>query len=306
MKSLSKREKLMLLVLGIVLIAYLYYSLFYSPIQKKIEASKVNINKYVQDINAAEANKKQFELQTSELENIKAKYEEAKTILPQMELNPEIVSNIQKFFQGSGVEVTSITIGTPQGLEEQEISSETKEGNKNNDSSSNSNSTAGNLDSQKVAGKLLTVPVTIALSGDSYEEVMKFISLFENDRRFVEITNIVITANRPVSQSIAENTVKPVIPEKQIESNEIEVIVVGEGEEYKEIPVTEAAENTAEPVKQETDKSQSEEDATNLEKAKPMIEVNITARYYYIDLNAGEKPNYDINNGSNGKKDLFK
>lgn len=313
MKTLSKREKVMLLILGIVLIAYLYYSLFYIPIQNKIEASKLNTNKYIQDINAAKLSKKQFELQTSELENIKAKYEEAKTILPQMEMNPEIVYNIQKFFQGSGVEVTSITIGAPEEFQNQVVNAETKGDNQNNSfSNSNSNSTNENPTIQKGTGKLLTVPVTIVLSGDNYEEVMKFISLFENDRRFVEITNIVITANRPIpqtvpqTQTVPQSTAKPTAVEKQADNNEIQVLVVGEGEEYKEIPAAGAAGNVTDAAKQETAAKQSKQSDINLEDSKPKIEVNISARYYYIDSNTNEQPSYDFKNGVNGKKDLFK
>lgn len=303
----------MLLTLGIVLIAYLYYSLFYIPIQNRIEVSKLNIDKYIQEINAVNAGKKQFELQTTELENIKAKYEEAKTILPQMEMNPEIVYNIQKFFQGSGVEVTSITIGTPEELQQQEANTEAKGDNQNNNvNSSNSNNTNENSTVQEISGKLLTVPVTIVLSGDSYEEVMKFISLFENDKRFVEITNIVITANRPAVQTTAtkttvpQNTAKPQSTEKQSEDNEIEVIVVGEGEEYKEIPATKDDGNIHDAAQQETDSSGSEQSSNNLKDTKPKIEANITARYYYININTDEQPNYDFKSEASGKKDLFR
>lgn len=313
MKTLSKREKGMLVILGIVIVSYLYYSLFYSPIQSRIEASKSNMNKYIQEINDAKANKKQLQLRTNELQNIKTKYEEAKTILPQMEMNPEIVYNIQKLSQGSGVEVTSITIGTPEELQNQAAKTETKENNQNsNSSSSNINNAGENPTIQKGTGKLVTVPVTIVLSGDSYDEVMKFISLFENDKRFVEITNIVITANRPAPQAVSQNTVKPNttkkpnITEKQSENNAIQVVVVGEGEEYKEIPVPKTEVSTPDTSKQETAESVSLQSNTSVEESKPKIEANITARYYYINFNTDEQPKYDFKNGIDGKKDLFK
>jgi hypothetical protein len=262
----------MLLVLGIVLIGYLYYSLFYTPIQNKIESTKVNIDKYVQEINNAKENKKQFETQTSELENIKAKYEEAKIVLPQMEMNPEIVLSIQKFFQGSGVEVTGITIGQPEELLDQNSQNNSKDTNSNNE--------------KDTKDKLLTVPVTITLSADNYEEVMKFISLFENERRFAEITNIIITVNRSTVQPVTKGTSKPVAVEEQVEDNKIEVIVVGEGEEYKEIYVNGAKSEKKEEPMAAVPAIQQYEIA--FEELKTKIDVNITARYYYIDTNANE------------------
>jgi hypothetical protein len=299
MKGLSKREKSLLLLLGVVLIGYLYYSLFYTPIQKKIGSTKLNIDKYIHEISDAKTNKKLFEQQTSELENIKAKYEEAKVVLPQMEMNPQIVYNIQKFFQGSGVEVTSITIGEPEDLQNQSTNTETKA-----DKTNSQNSTTTNNTNQEGTGKLLTVPVTITLSADNYAEVMKFISLFENDRRFAEITNIVITANRPAPQPVAKSTTKPKVIEKQTDNNAIEVVVVGEGEEYKEIPVDGSSnEDTAQ---QEIEASQPEQNVINVDETKPKIEVSITARYYYVDTNANEQPDYSFKNGVYGKKDLFK
>lgn len=305
MKGLSKREKLMLLMLGIVLIGYLYYSLFYTPIQKKIENTKLNIDKYMQEISDAKANKKLFEQQTSELENIKAKYEEAKVVLPQMEMNPEIVYNIEKFFQGSGVEVTSITIGKPEELQNQSINTEAKADNPNSQNSSTTSDNANeNQTNQVGTGKLLTVPVTITLSADNYEETMKFISLFENNKRFTEITNIVITANRPAPQPVAESTTKPKVIEKKTDNNAIEVVVVGEGEEYKETPVD--GSSNEDTTQQEIEVSQAEKNVVNIDETKPKIEVSITARYYYVDTNINEQPDYSFKNGVYGKKDLFK
>ncbi len=305
MKGLSKREKLMLLILGIILIGYLYYSLFYTPIQKKIESTKLNIDKYIQEISDAKVNKKLFEQQTSELGNIKAKYEEAKLVLPQMEMNPEIVYNIQNFFLGSGVEVTSITIGEPEELQNQSVNTETKAGNQNSQNSSTStNNVNENQTNQDNTGKLLTVPVTITLSADNYEEVMKFVSLFENDKRFAQITNIVITANRPAAQPVIATTTKPKVIKKQTENNAVEVVVVGEGEEYKEIPVD--GSNIQDTTQQEVQVSQSEQSAINVDESKPKIEVSITAKYYYINTNTNEQPDYSFKNGVYGKKDLFK
>lgn len=285
MKSLSKREKIMLLMLGMVLFVYLYYSVIYIPIKRRIETSKFNISKYIQDINDTKASKKQFELQTMEWENIKVKYEEAKMILPQMEMNPEIVYNIQKFFQGSGVEVTSITIGVPEELKNQKIKTEAIGNIQNNTDSSNSNK--DNQIIQEESGKLLIVPVTIELSGDSYEQVMKFLSLFENDRRFVEITNFAITVNRPVTTTtMPQVTAKSENIGEQSGYKEVEVIAIGEGEGYKEIP--EADDNTLDTVEKPGEIKQPEQDNNGPEDTKPGIEVDITARYYYMNSSTEE------------------
>lgn len=276
MKGLSKREKFMLLVLSLVLIGYLYYSLFYAPIQNKIEGTRVNIDKYIQVINDVKENKKQFEVQTSELENVKAKYEEAKIVLPQMEMNPEIILSIQKFFQGSGVEVTTINIGEPEEFLDQNSQKDGTKTNNNNESNAKKDN----------KNKLLTVPVTITLSADNYEEVMKFISLFENEKRFAEITNMVITLNRPLLQPVTKDTSKPVAVKAKVEDNEIEVIVVGEGEEYKEILID--GTKTEKIVEPEVAVPVIEQYQIPSEEMKSKIDVNITARYYYIDANSNE------------------
>lgn len=271
MKGISKREKIMVLILGIVFIGYLYYSLFYAQVQKKIESAKLNINNYIAEINDAKMNKELFEEQTSQLESIKEKYEEAKLILPQIEMNPEILANIQKFFLESGVKVTNITLGEPEEMQDK------------SDQSSKSTSTK---DTQSTEN-LLTVPVTISLTADSYEEVMKFIYLFENDKRYAEITNIAITANRSVSSSLGESTKKPVAVETQPVNNEIQVLVVGEGEEYKETFINGENNNkyNYETIKQVANVTQPEQKSINFGEPKPRIEVTLLGRYYYTNSN---------------------
>lgn len=206
MESLSKREKVMLLTLGIVLFAYLYYSLFFSTVQNKIKASMANINEYIEDINSANLYKKELEQDTKELEDVKKKYEEAKIALPDMEMNPEIIYNIQKFFEGSGVRVNNISIGMPEELQYGGNNPESEGEAQNINNGQNTNGTGDTLNNRGT-GKLYSVTVTISLSGDSYEQVMNFISLFENDKRFVEVTRIDITAEGSVSQ--AANQVSP-------------------------------------------------------------------------------------------------
>lgn len=284
----------MLSILGICFFIYVYYSLFYTSIQKRIYNSKESISEYVQKINDTRAAEELYIKQTGELESIRIKYEEAKVVLPQMEMNPEIIYNIKKFFLGSGVDARNISVGKAEELP-------------------NPGSQIVNIDQYSLGNKqskpertvkLVAVPVSIALSADSYEEVMKFICLFEKDKRFAEITAIEITAKRPALKAENKNPVKIDSEQKEEVEKRIEIVAVGEGEGYKEIPLYEE-EESREGLDESQETSIDESDTATVD-SDFKIDVNMTARYYYIDTNTNEQPIYSFKNAVHKKKDLFK
>jgi hypothetical protein len=145
----------------------------------------------------------------------------------------------------------------------------------------------------------------------NYDEAMKFVSLFEEDKRFVEISNIVITANRPAPVVATAPQTTPItanthVVKKQPKDNEIPVIIVGEGEEYKEPPAVEEETDSYYTEQQQAPVIQTPEASVSAPVQKPKIEVNITAKYYYTDSNTGEKPTYSFESKVYGEKDLFK
>jgi Tfp pilus assembly protein PilO len=175
MKKLSRQEKILVIVTAVLVVFYGYYRLFYSPFQSRYTVVKQQVDKArdtVDNINLVSAsNKKQKE----QLTKLQASYEETAKALPTSERNPEITYDIKRLADSSKVTINTITLG--KGI----LYNQTA--NTNNDSAQNTT----------VNGRLMTIPVSLGISGD-YLTIMDFIAAIENDKRIAEVNTINISA----------------------------------------------------------------------------------------------------------------
>lgn len=283
MNGISKREKGMLIILFIIIIGYVYYSLFYIPLQKKMLKSRQSINRHIEVINTARINEELFGEKAKELDRIKAKYEKAKLLIPHIEKNPEIITNLQRFSKESGVEIINITLGEPEVMK------------RIGDQKNNKNETTveENQVYKQSSEELFTVPVSISLSANSYEDAMKFLSLFENDRRYVEVNNFVITiikrANVPQTL-ITEKTIEKdqLIVRPQVDYDKIDILVIGEGKEYKETPVNRKKNSDYIGKEKAVNKAEYKQSSENLLEPGLTAEASLIGRYYYTAVKANE------------------
>lgn len=260
LKGISKREGILLLILAAVMAGYMYYVLFYHGINKKIEASKLNIRNYILEMNNASLNRKLFTEFTNQLEDLKSKYKDVKLILPEQEMNPEIVASIQKLIPRNKIHIKSITLGEPGEIQK--------------DDSRNSNN-------EEEKDMLLSVPVSIVFIANSYMDAMGFIASVEKDKRFVQITSAALTASKSEILPFEEASAKPVM-KPQPDINGVEIIVVGEGEQYKEIPVRMQEIKPVTAEKQPSEILQPPSIGINFGRTGTKIEVNLVAKYYYV------------------------
>lgn len=283
MNGISKREKGMLIILFIIIIGYVYYSLFYIPLQKKMLKSRQSINRHIEVINTARMNEELFVEKAKELDRIKAKYEKAKLLIPHIEKNPEIITNLQRFSKESGAEIINITLGEPEVMK------------RISDQNNNKNETTveENQIYKQSSEELFAVPVSISLSAKSYEDAMKFLFLFENDRRYVEVNNFAITiikrTNIPQTL-ITEKTIEKdqLIVKPQVDYDKIDILVVGEGKEYKETPVNRKKNSDYIGKEEAVNKAEYKQSSENFLEPGLTVEASLIGRYYYTAVKANE------------------
>lgn len=200
MGGLGKREKILLAILGIAVVCYLYFTFLLTPLQKDMDASRANIDKYQVKVNEIKGAKGRIEGQRKQLEELKVKLSEALKVLPEMERNPEIVYNFKKLGDSNNVTIATVGFGevTESAPQEPQENNQNKD-QKNNPPAENTNKDttqgqqANNNDPNKK--KIFTVPVTISVFGD-YNSIMNFIGSIEKDKRFSLISTAGLTKDQ--------------------------------------------------------------------------------------------------------------
>lgn len=176
MKSLSKREKVLIIVMLACGLFYGYFSLFLKPILNEYSKLNSNINAYkiqLNYINAANLNNKKLE---NNLPDLEKKLNDAMKLLPSSERNPEISYNIKQFADKNKVIINEITFGKQSNYSE---ASQVSTGNSHEISKESSNN-------------LMYLPATVTVSGD-YTSIINFIASIENENRIAYINSVNFT-----------------------------------------------------------------------------------------------------------------
>ena len=163
LKNLSKREKYLLIALATVLVFYCYYRFLMLPILNNIGVSKSNIDKYSNEINSQVLNNLVIQKDKKQLEELKTNIEKSLFAFPQDERNPEIAYNIKAISNNCNVSLGAINFGQAAEYNLQQ--------------------------GPKVSNKVMSVPVTIQVSGD-YKNITNFISKVENDSRMAVVGTV--------------------------------------------------------------------------------------------------------------------
>jgi type IV pilus assembly protein PilO len=174
LKDLSKREKYLLIVLGVTLVFYCYYRLLMLPIINGIGTSKSNIDKYNDEINSQVLNSLVVQKDKKQLEEVKTNIDKSLAAFPQDERNPEIAYDIKAISNNCNVLLGAINFGQPAEYSRQQ--------------------------GPKVSNKLMSVPVTLQVSGD-YRNITNFISKIENDSRMAVVDTAALSGNEGLVQS---------------------------------------------------------------------------------------------------------
>ncbi len=181
MKSLSKREKILVIAMLSIAIFYAYYKLFLSPAISEIMHLKSVVSSYnnqLQQLRLTSDSNKKLDTQLQEKEK---KFEESTKVLPQSAREPEVAYNLKAMADGSKVKVDNISFGQPAS------SAATQQSNGQNN---NTNSQTG----------VMTLPVTLLVTGD-YNSIISFTSSIESGGRLAEIETLNISQGSSLLQA---------------------------------------------------------------------------------------------------------
>lgn len=179
MENLSKREKLLVILLACLIVLYVYLKFFLNPINDKIKAQTQVLNDKKTEYASMEKLKVSNVKNEKKLQQIKNKFDESVKALPKNERNPEISYNINSLAIKNKVNVNTVAFG--------QIADYSAGKKVNNADNATSKNTEGNNQ------KLMLVPVTVVISGD-YSSMVNFINSIENDNRITEIESVSISS----------------------------------------------------------------------------------------------------------------
>lgn len=175
MKKLNRNEIILVSLCAAMVIIYGYYSLFLSPVLGKMSGINDAINKNYDTVSHINTVKNLNKTLQGKLTKVQAQYDEASKALPKGERNPEITYGIKKLADTNKVIINSISIGTGVDYKQQTLS--------------NQNKNADIAKSTAINGRLMSLPVTINISGN-YLDMMNFVAAIEKDKRIAEVGNI--------------------------------------------------------------------------------------------------------------------
>lgn len=195
MGNLSKREKALVIVGAILVVIYLYFSYFLSPIYGKIKEENNIIKNKKNQIATIEKFKISNIANNKKLESLKIKFSEGFKELPKNERNPEIARDLNIMAEKSKVTINSVTFGSGT----------------TNASTNTTNSSSTAVDTRKTTAqssnaKLIIVPVTLIINGD-YPTMLRFTKNIEENDRFAQIVSINISSKTDARNVLQSNIV---------------------------------------------------------------------------------------------------
>jgi type IV pilus assembly protein PilO len=144
------------------------------PIINGIVVSKANIDKYNDEINSQVLNSLVVQKDKKQLEELKTNIDKSLAAFPQDERNPEIAYDIKAISNNCNVLLGAINFGQAAEYSLQQ--------------------------GAKVSNKLMSVPVTLQVSGD-YRNITNFISKIENDSRMAVVDTTALSGTEGLLQS---------------------------------------------------------------------------------------------------------
>lgn len=172
MPSLSKREKILLAILGIIVFGYVYYNFVITPQLDTLKVSTENLVSNMAVLDGLKDSEKKIDSVKKEVEDLNKKMQESVKSIPDASRVPEIIVNIKDMVQSSGCTGGKLTFGIP-------------------DSSSQTQN-AQNGDAKNVNAGIHIIPITYQVNG-SYENILSFLKQIESSDRKMTIDKINIS-----------------------------------------------------------------------------------------------------------------
>lgn len=181
MRSITKREKYLIIFLAIAFVLFTYSRFFLLPVLDDIKASQQKIENDKTQVSELQIMKTSNITLRKNLTQVKVKYTDALKQLPVFEKDPEIAYNVKAMADKSDVKLNSITLA---------------------DSTlfvSKAADQAATADAAPNGENIYSVPVSINAEGSSYADIMNFIASIEMDSRIAEINTLNIVKQQDIS-----------------------------------------------------------------------------------------------------------
>lgn len=174
MGNLSKKDKIILIFLIALGILYIYYAFLLKPIlndNNKKNSEVLQAETKLEEINTADTSNSKYKKQVADF---KAKYEQALKALPKNERDPEIAKQLKDLCDKNDIMLSSLNFSKP-------IEVKNTKSNKKSASS-------------KTPVKIMSVPITMNVSGD-YENAVNFLENLEHSDRIAVMDAATFTSN---------------------------------------------------------------------------------------------------------------
>jgi len=328
LENLSRNEKILIMFASILAIVFVYYSLVLKPIYNKIDLENQTITGYNAEVitfnSLALKNKKD----QSDLNSLKAKVSTMNLQLPKVEKNPQLAFDIKNSADNYGLSIKDLTFTTPSQYTLAPTTSNAATSSATTNQAADAATAKANL---LLFAKMQVVPVKVTISGN-YNKIMDFIQAIETGTRLAVIKSVDITPGQsstttaaPATTTSMANILNGITMSKVSAkpSNIKNIILLNDLEPSNGTKTnTNAATNTNGSSSSSGGSTSSTGTTTNTNAANsintnsaatpavtvaPAYEVQaaIEIDYYYVlsDTNIGE---YNFNNGTYGKTDVFK
>lgn len=189
MGGLSKREKIMLIILGIAVLGFLYYNFCLTPQLKKLQAADDTLQRSKGKLENLQLQKKNIDTLNKEIADLTAKANDATKSVPDTDRIPELIIYLKNMTASSGCVTGTLGFGNPQSLNLESKNSTAQQGNQNQN-----NGQTSNLPSNVTSGEVIILPITYQVSG-SYASVVSLLNQMQNNQRKMMVSTITMAKN---------------------------------------------------------------------------------------------------------------
>lgn len=187
MGGLSKREKIMLIILAIAVGGFLYYNYILTPQLKNLKAADDKLQESRTKLASLQVQEKNIDTLKKEIEDLTAKADEATKSIPDTDRIPELIIYLRDMTSNSGCTTGTLGFGSPQSLN--------VESDKSNGAKDQNSSQSQNLPGNVTSGVVVILPMTYQVSG-SYADVMSMLKYMENNQRKMMVSSLAITKDQ--------------------------------------------------------------------------------------------------------------
>lgn len=187
LNNLSKSEKILLIILGAVIILFVYFRFLLSPTINSVKSENAVITDYKNQVNHIKDTEKINVSLKSKLTKLQAKMDETSKALPDSQRIPELERNLKPMIDKDGLAFGSINFG--QAAQAQLTNNSQTAAASTTNTAQTQTQQAQQTNTARGSISLMSQPINISCTGD-YNSIMKFLDDVERDERLSQIDSV--------------------------------------------------------------------------------------------------------------------